>query len=117
MLRSYLQFNPQGLTGQVLTAKLRIYTNTSSTVGIQLYSSAGGWVENQINFNNAPALGSPIASTGSFASGSWVEIDLTALVTGNGVISIVLTTPGTSALNLASRESTTPPSLVIELAP
>lgn len=119
VLRSYLRFDVQGVSGTVTRATLRFYANSASSQGCQA-SSVGDntWTETTINFNNAPPAGAALGSVDTFATGTWVEIDVTAYVTGDGMYSLALTTPGTTAVSLASRESgANAPQLVIETSP
>ena len=74
------------------------------------------WEELSITYDNAPDLGSIGASSDIFSSNNWTEVDVTSLVTSGGVVDFALTTNGTRAINLASRESgANAPQLVIEI--
>lgn len=114
--RSYLRFEVAGLSGPVARARLRLFATTSHSVGYDIRGVAeNGWDEGTINFNNAPAVGSIVASSGSFNSGTWTEVDITPLINGNGTVSLAFTTAHGTAMNLASRETgATAPQLVIE---
>jgi hypothetical protein len=106
VLNSYLNFNVQGINTSVASAKLRIYANTASGAGIKVFGvSNTSWAENSITFSNAPALGSPGGSTGGFAAGVWITVDITPLITGNGTFSVAITGINGTAISLASRES------------
>jgi hypothetical protein len=106
VVNGYLTFNIQGLGAPLASAKLRIYANSSSSQGCNVYGVPdSSWGERSITYNNAPALGSQIGSTGSFRGRKWIEVDVTALVTGNGAISLALTGLNNTAVSLASRES------------
>ena len=115
VVNGYLTFNVQGLGGSVASAKLRIYANSSSTVGCKVFSVPDtSWVERSITFNTAPALGNQIGSYGAIKSSTWIEIDVTPLVTGNGTFSLAISGLNGTAVSLASRESGTfVPQLVI----
>lgn len=114
--RSYLKFEVQGLNGTVSRALLRIYANSSSGAGYQVYKlNDTGWTELGVTYNNAPALGQQLGAQGSFAGGQWTSVDVTALVTGNGTYAIALAGIDTTAVSLASRESANAPQLVITL--
>jgi parallel beta-helix repeat protein len=116
VLRTYLRFDVQGVIGSVTSAKLRIYANSSSSTGHEARGVAdNSWGETTIAFGNAPAVGSVVATSGSFSGGSYVEVDVTSLITGNGTYSIALTGPGSTAISYASRESTNKPELVINV--
>lgn len=120
VLRSYLRFNVQGLSGTVTRATLRVYANSSQRPGYDVRAVAdNSWAEASITYANAPPFDSAIAgSSGAATAGSWTEVDVTALVQGDGLVSFALTTSGSTALSLGSRESgSTAPELVIETAP
>jgi parallel beta-helix repeat protein len=115
--KAYLRFDVQGVTGTVKKATLRIFANSSSSVGHQVGGvSDNTWSETGITFNNAPAIGSSVGSSGPFSSGAYIEVDVTPLVTGNGLVSFGVTTPHTTAISYGSRQSTTPPELVVDFS-
>jgi hypothetical protein len=75
------------------------------------------WGETTIDYATAPpvAAGGPLGSTGAFATGATVSVDVTGAVAGNGAVGFALTTASGTALSLASREAgATGPRLVIE---
>jgi parallel beta-helix repeat protein len=115
VLVSYLKFDVQ-VAGSVSQARLRIFANSSHSVGFSARSVADtSWGETTITYANAPAYGSVVASSGPFAAGTWVEVDVTSLVTANGQLSIALTTTSSTAMSLASRQSgPNAPQLIIE---
>ena len=114
VVNSYLTFNVQGLGGTVSSAKLRIYANSSSSAGCKVFSvSDVSWGERTIVYNNAPALGSQIGSFGAIRSSTWIEIDVTSLIRGNGTFSLAVSGVNTTAVSLASRESANKPQLVV----
>ncbi len=107
-IHSYLKFNVQGLAGYAVTrATLSLYTNTtSSTMGIQALAVAdNSWAENTITYSNAPTLGSVIGSSLSYTAGSWVTVDVTPYVTGEGTYSFGITTVNSSTQSFAAKES------------
>ena len=118
-VRSYLRFTVQGLNGTVTKATLRIYANSASSLGIGANSvSNNTWTESTINYNNAPPIGSSLGSSTSFGAGVWITIDITTYITGNGTYNLALTTPGSTAISLASRQSgANAPQLIIETTP
>jgi hypothetical protein len=118
IVRSYLRFNLQGLGGTVTRATLRVYANSASSGGFQVRGvSSNSWGESTITYNNAPAVGNVLASSGSFGSSGWKSVDITSYVTGNGTYSLAITTSSTTAINFRSREAESgarAPQLVIE---
>src|SRR5215207_3781777 len=114
--RSYLRFQVGDINGTVAKATLRLYTTSSSATGYQVKQVTNqGWEEGSITYTNAPAVGSVISSSGNFASGTWTSVDVTSLITGNGVYDLALTTSSSTIMNFSSRDaSSNRPELVIE---
>ncbi len=106
-LHSYIRFNVQGTNGRpVVQARLRVFTNNSSTPGIQIWGvSDTGWGEKTMVYSNAPALGSVLSSSGAVSANSWVTFDVTSYITADGAYSFGITTPSSTAMSVASRES------------
>ena len=118
-MRSYLRFNVQNLTGRVTRATLRIYANSASSSGcVANIVGDNTWTETGLTYNNAPALGTALGSSGSIGAGVWITMDVTAYITGNGTYNLAVTTPGSTAISLGSREAgANAPQLIIETAP
>jgi len=106
-VHSYLRFVVQGLAGNPIeSARLQIFSNTTSSLGFNVKEVLdNSWSKYLMNYNNAPELGNLISSSGSITSGSWVELDVTSFVSGEGVFSFGLDTTSSSAMSVASRES------------
>ncbi len=115
-LNSYLRFNVQGLTGSVISATLRIYANSASSVGYTVHSVTDNtWTESTITYGNAPAMGSQLGSSGTFSAGTWTSVNVTSYITGNGVYNLAFTTTSNTNISFASRElGANGPQLVIE---
>jgi hypothetical protein len=115
IIKSYLTFNVQGLSAPIATAKLKVYVNSSSSAGFSIYGVPDvGWNELSLTYNNAPALSSLVGSSGGVTSDTWITVDVTALVTGNGVVSLALTGNSSTLFSVASRERVTrAPQLII----
>jgi hypothetical protein len=119
IVRSYLRFNVQGLTGTVTRATLRVFSNSASSAGYEVRNVTDNtWGELTINFTNAPAVGSVSGISGAFATGAWTTVDITPLIAGNGAFNLALTTTTSTAFSLASRESgANAPQLILETKP
>ena len=106
-VHAYLRFTVSGLSGVTITqVRLLLFANNSDSLGIQALAVADNtWNESIADFSNAPALGSILASSGSFASSVWVTLDVSSYVTGNGTYSFGVTNPSSTAISMASRES------------
>jgi hypothetical protein len=113
--RSYLRFVVKGLNGsRIQSAKLLIYANKASTSGFSVHALGNNtWIENKITYNNSPAVGNIIKSSGPFNGGVWVIVDLSAYIKTEGTYNLVLTTTNSTNVNLSSRETLRYPRLRI----
>lgn len=119
VVNSYLRFNLSGLSGRAIeSATLRLYANNASSTGYQVRQvSNNTWGEKTITYQNAPAIGALAASSGALSTG-YKEVDVTSLVTGDGPLSIALTTTTATTFNLASSETAgRQPQLVVVSSP
>jgi len=118
-MRSYLRFDIQGVNGTVTRVTLRVYANSASSSGYNIGNVTDNtWTESTINYNNAPVIGNPVASSGSFGAGVWTTVDITSLVTGNGTVDLGLYTTSATAISFMSSESSiNGPQLIVEVAP
>jgi hypothetical protein len=107
VVNSYLRFSVTGLGGKVITqAQLRIYANTASPQGLAAEPVANNtWGETTLTYNDAPAMGATLATSPAVTAGTWITLDVSAYVTGEGIFSFGVSTPGSTAISLASRES------------
>jgi acid phosphatase type 7 len=116
VLRAYIRFNVQNVSGAVTSARLLLYTRSSSNVGIEVRSvTSSGWTERGITYANAPAPSATVTRTsGAFSSDQWISLDVTPLVAGNGNVSFALTTTSSAVSSFSSREnSSKAPQLVV----
>jgi Calcineurin-like phosphoesterase len=114
---TYLRFTVQGITSPVASASLRVYTTAASSTGFEVRGVGdNSWSETAITYANAPPAGTKVATSGAVSSGLWVSIDVTPLVSGNGSVSLALTTPTKNVTTLASREASASrmPQLVVD---
>jgi uncharacterized protein YcfL len=104
------------VSGTVTRATLRLYTTSSSAVGYQIKGvNSQAWEEGKITLANAPAAGAVIGSSGNFVANNWTSVDVTSLVSGDGVYDLALTTTSTATLNFNSRDASgNRPQLIIE---
>ncbi|HUR13676.1 MAG TPA: DNRLRE domain-containing protein [Mycobacteriales bacterium] len=113
VVRSYLRFDLSGLPSTIKSARLRLRT-TSTCSHLRASTTGSGWTETGLTAASAPAVGTSLDVATGLASGAWAELDVTAGITGNGSVSLVLTTDSTTAASLSSREGTDPPQLLID---
>ncbi len=117
-IHGFLRITISGTSGRTISkVTLKIFTNTSSTLGIQVLSvSDTTWTEKTMTYDTAPPLGPVIASSGAITASTWVTFDITTYITGDGTYSVGIQTPSSSAISVQSREaSSNPPQLVIDV--
>jgi PKD repeat protein len=109
-IESYFRFDLSGITGQVVSAKLRVFATSPSANGPAAFGLAGAeseWAENQLTWANRPArAAAALEDKGSVKRSTWLEYDVTPRVTGNGSVTLVLATDSTDGLDVGSREVT-----------
>jgi CSLREA domain-containing protein len=120
---SYLKFDVSGLSGTVQQVTLRLFAYDGGPDGGSVHAVSNNlqgtntpWTETALKYNNVPAIGgSPLDSAGTVANNTWVELDVTSAVTGNGMFSFGITTGSTNSVYFNSSEaSTNRPQLVIQ---
>src|SRR5215204_2226821 len=113
----YLKFNVQGV-GVAPSAALRIYAETSNSVGLNIHTvSNTSWSETQLTWNTAPVIGLLVATTGPIQAGNWDLIHVPGAITGDGLVSFAFTNPHTTGTTLTSKEGSHPPELYVPAPP
>lgn len=105
--QSFLRFDTGSFSGSVVAAKLRLYvTNPSAAAGGSIRRLTDtSWSERTVTYNSRPALdGEPLGGYGTLAKGTWLDVDVSAAVTGPGSYSFGLSQSGNDGLDFASRE-------------
>src|SRR4029078_2687840 len=120
-VNSYIRFNASGIRGAIQSVKLRVFCTTNGTVnGPAAYLADNNWIESGtggVTWNTKPALLSGIAdNVGAFGTSTWVEYNVTALVTGNGTYTFALVADSTDGAEFSSREGSFPAQLVVTYA-
>jgi chitodextrinase len=115
VVTSYLRFSVSGLSGTVNSVALKVYATSAQSSGFAVDAvSDTTWGETGITSANAPPLGAQLGVSGAAVAGSYVTVNLPpSAVTGNGLVSFALVGRSSTALALASRESSTRPQLVV----
>ena len=112
--RSYLKFVVTALTAAPSSVRLRLWVTDASPNGGSCFLVGNTWTETGITWNNAPAIpGTAISTIGAAAVGTWVECNVTSVVTGNGTYSFALSGGNNDVASYASRETANDPVLVI----
>jgi hypothetical protein len=118
VITSYLRFDVTGLAGPPAQATLRLFSRSTQTTPIKVYAVGDtSWSETAVTWDLRPTLGPLLASSPAQTSGAWVDIDVTAGITANGLVSFALDTGSTAAKTLDSREGANPPQLVVTPSP
>lgn len=106
LMRTYLRFQLDGLMEPITRVRLRMFAETSSNKGYEVFTLAtSNWSEESLSYNNAPALGQLIAASSSFTLNQWVDTDVTPVVLGDGPLDLAVTTLSTTTIRFGSRES------------
>jgi PKD repeat protein len=112
--RSLVRFTLTGLSGPPTSVRLRLFVEDASGSGGNWYLVSNNWDESTVVWNNKPAIsGSPVASVGPITVGTWVEVDLTSAVTGNGTYSFEATTTLSNTGAYYTSQSANPPQVVV----
>jgi hypothetical protein len=113
--RSHLNFTVPAGQGSIVSAKLRVYATSGTSDGPTVFTTTTDWTETGITWNNRPAKTSVRHDDkGAIAAGTWVEYEVSPLVTGPGVYSFLIATDSADRVDFASREATAnPPELVV----
>jgi lysophospholipase L1-like esterase len=125
IIRAYLKFDVNGLDGAVLNATLRLYVTNASNDGGSVYlvssnynDSNTAWAEGSLIWNNAPAIGGAALSAAGVVHGeSWIELDVTPAIVGNGIYSFGLKNTSSNAAGFNSKEGTNAPELIVRTKP
>jgi hypothetical protein len=108
VLNALVRFDVSGVGGgSVDSARLRVYTVDGSDRGGDVYRTADdSWNESTVTWSNAPAaLPTPLASLGRVVKSSWYEVDVTAVVHGDGPVSFRVVGTSADSAAYASREA------------
>ena len=115
-INTLMRFDVSGIgSKRVLSATLRLYNTNSSALGGDFYRvSDSGWNETSVTWNTAPPSdATQLASLGRVAAGNWYEIDVSSLITGDGTVSLSISSTSSDGAYYGSREGSNPPELVV----
>ncbi len=114
--RTYLKFQVTGVgTRAPTTQTLRVHAGSGLAAGFDVRAVPdNSWTEKGITYSNAPSVGALLATSGPVTSGSWVEIPVTGLISGDGTYTLALVARSTTALRLDARESGTSAQLLAD---
>jgi len=115
---AYLKVRVKGLTGIVDRAVLRVWVRNGTTDGPRAYPTTTDWRAKTIRWRNRPAATSPwVSDSGTIPGGAWFDIDVTAIVDGNGTFGLLLRPTSGNGLAIDSNQGAHPPRLIVETIP
>lgn len=114
---AYVRFDVANVVAPIKKATFRCFVVNGTTDGPRMFLVPSTWSEKTLTYNNRPlASGAALVDLGSVSLGSWLAIDVTAAVKGNGAYSFLLEPTSLDALGCSSREAASNrPELLIEL--
>ena len=123
--RMFLKFTVSGVTEPVVSARLRMHVDNvtnaqSNRGGTYRLTTNTTWTEAGTTWNAQPAInGATLGSIGAVSRNTWVELNVTSAITGNGTYSIGVTTTSSDGAAFDSREAgtTLAPQLVLVTQP
>ncbi len=110
------KFNVSGIgSASIANAKLRLYNVDPSSDGGSFYRvTDNSWIESGVTWNNAPAASATlIGSLGSVSSGSWYEVDVSSVISGDGMYSFRTKSTSSNGADYSSKEGANAPQLVV----
>lgn len=100
----------------ISSATLRLYNTNASGAGGNFHEVLDStWQEETITWNNAPTEEPEVfASLGATSIGQWEEVNLTSIVSGDGTVSLRVTSHTSDGADYSSKEGGNAPELIIE---
>lgn len=114
-IESFIRFTVTEIPGPIQNARLRVYVADNGTEnGPAVHATDNSWEESSITWNNRPGRTSDaVDNKERLGSNSWVEYDVTPLVTGSGTFSFVLVADSSDGVIFSSREGGQSPQLFL----
>ncbi|MHB0967998.1 MAG: CBM96 family carbohydrate-binding protein, partial [Bellilinea sp.] len=93
-----------GFNSTFTRATLRLYNIDESSIGGSFYRvNDQSWTEETVTWNNAPAHDNTlVASLGAVTTGTWYAVDLTSLITTDGIYSLRVSSTSTNGADYSS---------------
>lgn len=118
---SFIRFTVKGARDTIQNVRLRVFCTDGATNAPAVYLADSHWIESGedgITWNKQPDLwSSEIDNKNTIGTGTWVDYDVSSMVTGNGTYTFALIADGTDSVIFSSREGSAPPQLVMTLSP
>jgi hypothetical protein len=118
---SFLKFAVP-FSGTLESARLRLFVTNESddggsvaSVSNEYFGTFVPWSEQELKFNNAPRIsGEVLDAAGAVTRDTWVELDVTRAITGEGPYSFGIESLSPDRVVYSSAEGENPPELVLE---
>ncbi|MCW2567064.1 MAG: hypothetical protein JWN54_1161, partial [Mycobacterium sp.] len=104
-ITSYVRVVAKNLTGPVSTANLQLYSYSTYAPGITVRGADNGWTEAALTYTDAPPAGPAVGTGPGLKLDTWVSVDVSTVVTGNGTYTFAVTTDRASSVQFSSREA------------
>ena len=115
---AYLRFAVRGTTGRVDRAVLRLWVLGATVDGPRVLRTSSRWTASRLTWSSRPgAIGAPLRDLRRVGAGGWLDIDVTAAVGGDGLVSFVLRPTSNDGLDVSSRQGAHAPRLLVETVP
>jgi hypothetical protein len=117
-----IRFTVSGVAGSVQNVRLRVFcTGNGTSDGPAAYLAENDWIEKGtggVTWNTQPnLLSGAFDNKGALETNTWVEYDVTALISGDGTYTFALLGDGTDGVTFSSREGTASSQLVVTFGP
>ena len=102
-----LKFDVSGIgASTVSSATLRLFVvDPSPSGGVVRATTTSGWSEGSVTWSNAPpSASSPTASIPKVSTGTWITVDVKPFVTGDGVVSLRVSSTNTDGADYVSKQ-------------
>lgn len=113
----FLRFSVPTLPQQPVSATLRLFVTDSGTTTGVLHQTTATWGETALTWNNKPSTSGPAIGTSAVpTAGSWVDLDVTSVVTTAGAYGFALTNNSADPVAYSSKEGANAPQLRLTFA-
>jgi hypothetical protein len=113
--QSLMRFSVSGLAGRTIEdVRLRLYQVDAAPQGGRVFSiSSNSWTESVTWDTRPPIDGPQLGTFGQVAPGTWYEIDLGEVISGDGDLNLAVDSVNSDGARWASRESPNAPVLIV----